>query len=510
MRDLLVVKPWTEPVLDRMDPAVDRLTGVPDRSYFEAELQRVSYLVETEVAGGASYCVLIVGLDQFRTVNLVHGHKVGDRVLQQLAWRMHGVLPPAAHLARLSGDEFGIVLRAGVEETVHVWATRLMDAIRQPVRLEAREVRLTASIGVSLVVSDLSDRADGGVAGVGDSAGEAAWRNAGMAVSLAKQEGRNQVRVFKGEWKQRYTRRMELGNRLAHAVADLQMSVEERHPKFDRLKPVYEGVMKRPEFSLHFQPIVQLTNERPSGLECLLRWTSPQLGAVSPLEFVPLAEESGLIVPLGEWVLREACRQCKLWQTEHRLFLPVTVNVSPRQFKDSLLADTIESILKETGLEPAYLKLEITESMTLDIPQAIQTLLRLKRIGILIAVDDFGTSYSSLSYLKQLPIDIIKIDQSFIKPLHKHPIEKSIVQAILDLAARMKLRVVAEGVECTESMQLLRQLHCEEAQGYYFSPPVAAEHIPALLQQLAYSDEGPASEQGRGTYRIRRTGSVRE
>ncbi|MFK7697790.1 putative bifunctional diguanylate cyclase/phosphodiesterase [Paenibacillus sp. HJGM_3] len=427
----------------------DRLTGLPDRGFFMQVLIRK---VSESVLQNTGLGVFVVALDQFRMLNITQGHEAADRALKTVADRLNSALcahVDGAALARVGGDEFGAVLPCRTKETVMQLADRLLELIREPILVGSRVIRVAASIGISCAVGRVGP----------ELSADSMWRDASLAIDEAKKAGGNQARLYNGDGAGRLQRRAQLGSRLAAAIA-------------------------RQELTLEYQPQVDLATRRITGLECLLRWNSRELGYIAPYEFVPIAEETGLIVELGDWVLREACRQSREWADRYGLQLPVSVNVSSRQFQERGLPERIESILRDTGLTPDGLELELTESLTLT-QQAAASLQRLKRIGIRIALDDFGTGYSSLSYLQKLPIDILKIDQSFIREMTDSPVNLAIVQTIVALAQHLKLRVVAEGVESLESARLLQGMRCHAAQGYYFSQPVAAERVAGLVRDWA-------------------------
>ncbi|CAK4832794.1 unnamed protein product [Aphanomyces euteiches] len=242
--------------------------------------------------------------------------------------------------------------------------------------------------------------------------------------------------------------------------------------------------LERNEFILHYQPQVDIYTSQVVGLECLIRWDSPELGFVSPLDFITVAEETGLILEIGQWVIKEACRKNKAWQDAGLPNMVVTVNLSSRQFYDKRLAEMIQHTLNDTGLAPEFLELEITESITMDVKEALITLKGLKKMGLKIAMDDFGTGYSSLSYLKEFPIDVLKIDQSFVKDIVTSSVNAAIVNTIITMASNLKLKVIAEGVETKEALQLLKDYGCDTVQGFLFSPPIAAEEVEGLIRVL--------------------------
>jgi predicted signal transduction protein with EAL and GGDEF domain len=349
-------------------------------------------------------------------------------------------------VSRLGGDEFAVLVE-NVTETriVATIAGKLRKEIAEVLMLGSHEYQITASIGISAYPADGSDATT-------------LLKNADIAMYRAKEQGKNNVQFYAAEMN-------------AHSMARLSLETGLRH------------ALDRGEFLLHYQPKVDIASGRIVGMEALVRWMRPQLGMVSPAEFIPLAEETGLIVPIGAWVLRAACERNSAWQRMGMAPLRVAVNLSARQFVQANLVSEVARVLDASRLAPASLELEITESMVMDNPErAIQTLRQLKSMGIALAIDDFGTGYSSLGYLKRFPIDNIKIDRSFIKDIPRNADDASITRTIIDMTHNLRLRVVAEGVETAAQLEFLRQHGCDEMQGYYFSRPLAEDAFLALVQ----------------------------
>jgi len=420
----------------------DTLTGLPNRLLFTDRLQQT--MIEAErhqrLAG-----VAFLDLDSFKNINDSLGHDIGDVTLVAVAARLREALRPGDTVARLGGDEFAIVLSdiAKVEDTPMI-AQRILEIFTEPFHVDGREMFISASLGVTLYPMDGSDA-------------ETLLRNADTAMYRAKVHGRSTCQFYTAEMTQRANEDMALEGALRHAIA-------------------------REELLLHYQPIVDLNNGRILGVEALMRWQHPQLGLIPPGRFIPLAEESGLIVPLGTWALRQACEQTRAWRTAGFNDLYVAVNLSSRQFREPDLANSIAQVLTDTGVEGIHLVLELTESMLLtNIENTTQMMQELDAMGVRFAVDDFGTGYSSLSYLKRFPIDVLKIDQSFVRDITTDPDDAAIVRAIITMAHSLGMRVVAEGVETREQLSFLRANSCDAMQGYYFSKPLPADRITELI-----------------------------
>ncbi|WP_379147544.1 putative bifunctional diguanylate cyclase/phosphodiesterase [Paenibacillus sp. sgz500992] len=427
----------------------DELTGLPNRRCLMQRTEEIVQRGEKDKTQGFS-AFLIMNINHFKNINDSLGHYAGDLLLQMVAERIGNEVKSNEEMYSMGGDEFAFLMtdRTGVENCL-VRATELLRLFETPVKLESGEYHISLSLGMSIYPGD------------GDTA-EELIQNADTAVHNAKEQG---VEI------RRY-------------IPAMQMKAKERF----KLENDLRRALERNEFYLVYQPQVQLDTEEIVGMEALLRWDHPKRGLVSPIDFIPIAEESGLIVPIGEWVLRTACLQNKQWQTAGYRPICVSINLSMRQFLQPNLDGKIAAILQEIGLDPCYVDLEITESMTLDKETAFDQLNRLKRLGLFISIDDFGTGYSSLHYLKNMPIDRLKIDRSFVSEVMEDSNNAAIVSTITSMAHHLKLKVTAEGVENKEQLQFLRQQHCHEAQGFLFSKPVkAAEFEQAFLTPLVAS-----------------------
>jgi diguanylate cyclase (GGDEF)-like protein len=422
----------------------DELTGLPNRLLFTQLLEQA--LAESGFSG-RQVAVLFVDLDRFKLINDTLSHDCGDTLLRQIAKRITAVLPRRAVLARFGGDEFVIMMRdCAMPTDAAQTAQNLLSVIAEPIQLLENDYHLTASIGISAFPCD------------GQNA-QTVVQNADSAMSRAKELGKNNYQFY---------------------------SAKMNHSSFERL--VLERLLRRAleqnELEVFYQPKINLLTGKITSMEALLRWMQPGMGMISPVKFIPLAEETGLILPIGTWVLRTACAQVKAWQRKGVSPLRVAVNLSPRQFMQEDLYATVVSVLEETALDPESLEIEITESLMMDNPEQAATVLRkLKALGIKFAIDDFGTGYSSLSYLKRFPIDHVKIDRSFIKDIPGDADDVSITKAIIAMAHNLRLAVIAEGVETVEQAELLRQLRCEEAQGYLFGKPMPADEFERKFLQ---------------------------
>jgi diguanylate cyclase (GGDEF)-like protein/PAS domain S-box-containing protein len=424
----------------------DALTGLPNRVWF---MERLEYAIaRAKLHQDYVFALLFLDLDRFKLVNDSLGHALGDHLLMAIAQRLKTCLRPADPIARLDGDEF-IILLEDIRDLSH--ATQVADQIHRelslPFNLKGNTVFTSASIGI--VISTLgSDRP------------EDLLRDADTTMNRAKALGKARYEVF---------------NQTMHnqAMARLQLEIDLR------------SALERQELQVYYQPIVSLNNGRIAGFEALVRWQHPQRGWVSPAEFIPVAEETGLIIPLGWWVLRQACRQIHIWQQQVPVHSPliVSVNISGKQLTQSHLVTQIKQILRETGLDASSLKLEITESVLVDnIEAAVPILKQLKALGIGLSIDDFGTGYSSLSYLHQMPIDTLKIDRSFVHDVDCDPEKIEIIRTVVGLSWNLGMNVVAEGVETKKQMYQLQALNCDYGQGYFFSRPVNAKAAKALKQ----------------------------
>jgi diguanylate cyclase (GGDEF)-like protein len=378
-------------------------------------------------------------------VNDSLGHSLGDHLLRAVASRLESSLRAMDTVSRLGGDEFVMVLSDHKSaQSVSGELQRIVESFSQPFALDGRDVYVTASVGVALYPQDAQDP-------------ESLMKSAELAMYRAKESGRNTYQLYTPELQTRVTERMALESMLRRAP-------------------------ERGELALHYQPQVDLRTNRVFGCEALIRWSQPDLGMISPAKFIPLAEETGLIVPIGEWVLRTACRQCKAWQDAGLPTVTVAVNISARQFREKNLLQTVAKILAETGLDPRLLELEVTESVIMhDAQNVIADLQAFRDMGVKLSIDDFGTGYSSLSYLKRFPVDRLKIDQSFVRDITSDADDAAIAQAVITLGHTMNLRVIAEGVETAEQLTFLRGHHCDEMQGYLFGRPLPADEFAQLL-----------------------------
>jgi len=420
----------------------DHLTQLPNRVLF---LDRLNQALARARWHKRLVAVLFIDLDRFKVINDTVGHPTGDRVLRAIAERLSRVVREGDTVARLGGDEFAVALAdlAEVSDVPRV-GEKIIAALSPPVMIEEREFFVTASIGVSLHPGDADDA-------------ETLLRDADIAMYRAKEKGKNNFQFYSPAMNAEAPRRLEL-------ETDLRRALERR------------------EFLLHYQPKVDLASGQITGMEALLRWQHPTQGLISPLDFIPLLEETGLIVPVGEWVLRSACAQNKSWQVAGLVPLRVAVNLSARQFKQPGLVETVEEILAETGLDPCYLELELTESILLvHTKESLATLRRFHDMGIHLALDDFGTGYSSLSYLKRFPIDSLKIDRSFVRDVTTNPDDATIAQTVIAMAHNLRMLAIAEGVETLEQLTFLRSHGCDQMQGYYFSRPLTVEAFAQLL-----------------------------
>jgi diguanylate cyclase (GGDEF)-like protein/PAS domain S-box-containing protein len=431
---------------------VDSLTGLPNRLSFFERMQRE---VHRANLGNTKLAVLFMDLDGFKDINDTLGHEAGDQILSMIAERLRlGVRPMdmvarlhreenEVGLARLGGDEFTAILPHlnSTDDAIHL-ADRIRDLIRSPYKIGEHDVVLSVSIGIAIYPDSGKDV-------------QALLKHADTAMYHAKDQGRNNCQVYTSALTEKKMWRRELEMSLRTAI--------EQH-----------------EFFLEYQPQMDVQSGRISSVEALVRWQHPQLGLVSPAQFIPFAEETGLIMEIGEWVLRSACEQVKRWQ-EQGCNVHVAVNLSPRQFKNPHLLANINDIIGRE-FDPHWLELEITESALMeDVGLALETLHALRLLGVRISLDDFGTGYSSMSYLKQLPLNIVKVDQSFVRDMTNDKHNLMIVRAIVSLAKNLGFAVTAEGVETFEQVQILEKLECETLQGYYYSRPVSAEKIPELV-----------------------------
>ncbi len=433
----------------------DTLTGLPNRVALEERL------VESVAHAGRArgqLAVMFLSLDRFKKFNDTLGHVIGDRLLKSVAERLTAAVRDGDTVARFGSDEFAFLLTRieGADDAAR--AAREFQRILDPLfDVEEHELYVTGSIGIGLYPEDGVDA-------------QGLLKSAGSALYRAKQSGGNNYQFYTADMNERALHRLALENKLRWAI-------------------------ERGEFRVYYQPQVSIGTGRVTGMEALVRWQHPEMGLVPPVEFIPLAEDTGLISPIGEWVLRTACAQARAWQDDGFDQLRVGVNLSPRQFQQPDLVPMVERLLKETGLDAASLELEVTESSVMkNAESSIRTLGELKAMGIKIAVDDFGSGYSSLSYLKSLPIDVLKIDQSFVRDMTSDPKDAAIVMAIIQLAHSLQLEVKAEGVETEEQLRFLSLLRCDAMQGYLFCKPLPVDAFEQLL--LEGRGLGPAKLNG--------------
>jgi diguanylate cyclase (GGDEF)-like protein/PAS domain S-box-containing protein len=420
----------------------DDLTGLPNRALFSQLLEQA--LSESKFAQ-KQVAVLFIDLDRFKLINDSLSHESGDAVLRQVAKRLTEALPRRDTIARFGGDEFAVLMRdCSIPTDAAETAQKLLTALAQPLLVEEQEYHLTASIGISAFPGD------------GENA-QSILKHSDIAMYRAKEHGKNNYQFYSSQMNLHSFERLVLERFLRHAL-------------------------DQDEFEVYYQPKIDLVTGSVTGMEALLRWMHPGMGMISPTKFIPLAEETGLIVPIGAWVLRAACAQTRAWQQQGLPPLRVAVNLSARQFAQDDLLATIVNVLEETGLPPELLELEITESVTMDNPaHAAELLKQLKALGIRLAIDDFGTGYSSLSYLKRFPIDNVKIDRSFIMDIPDDEDDVAITKAIIAMAHSLRLKVIAEGVESEEHLAFLREHDCDEAQGYLFGKPMPADEFMQLM-----------------------------
>ncbi len=421
----------------------DTLTGLANRNLLR---ERLTQAIADAERNGLPVWVLFVDLDRFKFINDTLGHEAGDVLLKTLAMRLQSVARDTDTVARLGGDEFVLVLPEYIDDGPGLAVLQhIMDAVAQPLLLEQHEFFLTCSIGVAVYPID-------------GLTAEVLTKHADIAMYRAKETGRNTFQFYTSSMNERTLDRLSIEADLRHAL--------ERH-----------------EFSLHYQPQINAMSGKIVGMEALIRWNHPLHGMISPARFIGLAEEMGLIIPIGAWVINQACSQTKAWQQAGLGELRVAVNLSARQFTQKNLVQTIADVLHATGLDPRFLELELTESMVMnDVDSAITILRNLKGLGVHIAIDDFGTGYSSLSYLRRFPIDVLKIDQSFVNDLMVDVDDASIVVSIISLAHSLRLKVIAEGVENIDQLNFLRAHDCDQVQGYYFSKPLSTEGFELLIR----------------------------
>jgi diguanylate cyclase (GGDEF)-like protein len=427
----------------------DPLTGLPNRLLLAERVGRVLGAARSE---GRSCAVLFIDLDRFKNINDALGHEAGDRLLQNVAGRLARCVRRSDTIARQGGDEFVVVIEGfrAAGDLAQV-ADKILLEVAEPMSVYGKEFQITASIGISTCPADGNDL-------------RALLKNADIAMYRAKQQGNTY---------QFYADQMS-----AHSVERLELEAALRH------------ALERGELALNYQPKVQARTRRVTGIECLLRWDHPTLGPVPPDQLVPLAEETGLIVPIGKWALRTACLQARDWVKQGLPSLRIAVNLSARQFMSATLLEDVLGIISETGMDARRIEFEVTESLMMPDPeQAVRLLRDLKAIGVRVTIDDFGTGYSSLAYLKRLPIDCVKIDASFVRGIPVDASDIAITDTILAMAGSLGLKVVAEGVENPDQLKFLERRGCDEMQGFYFSKPLSADEMTAYLRGRDAAEE---------------------
>ena len=430
----------------------DHLTSLPNRRLFH---DRLTQAVAHADRNAKLTAIFFLDLDRFKTVNDTFGHEFGDLLLVSVADRLASIVRKCDTLARMGGDEFTVLLETGNIQEAEAVAQKITESFTRPFLIDGQEIFTSTSIGITVYPLDASDI-------------DTLIKNADTAMYHAKNEGRNNYQLYAKQMDIPAAEKLRMENTLRKAAS-------------------------RDQLRLHYQPQVIVHRKSDSsssradveivGVEALLRWEHPEIGLINPDRFIPLAEESGLIVQIGEWALRTACTQNKLWQTAGLPPINIAVNLSPRQLHQPKLAAKIEHLLNATGHDPSRLEIEITESMMLhSTNKIVGTLRAIKQMGVRIAIDDFGTGHSSLSHLQHLPIDTVKIDRTFIRNITSSQNDAAITQAVIDMARNMGLRIVAEGVETWEQMAFLRELHCHVMQGYLFSKPVPADEFVKLTR----------------------------
>jgi diguanylate cyclase (GGDEF)-like protein/PAS domain S-box-containing protein len=422
----------------------DPLTNLPNRALFRDRLkQALSFANRNQNL----LAVLFIDLDRVKVINDTLGHDIGDRLLQGVARRLEGCLREIDTIARLGGDEF-MVLLPNIQSTENVVtiAEKLLDSLRPAFHFDGHELYITASIGISVFPNDATDA-------------PSLLKNADTAMYRAKKQGRNLFQVFTKDMGAETIEQLSFENSMRRAL-------------------------EREEFVVHYQPQINIASGHIVGMEALVRWQHPEKGLIFPQQFIHWAEDTGLIVPIGEWVLRKACHQNKVWHQAGYHHLKVAVNLSAVQFKQKNLLDTVSGVLRESGLPPGSLELELTESVVMEHASAVNDSVphQLKAMGVRLSIDDFGTGYSSLNYLKKLPVNTLKMDQMFVRDLTVDRHDAAIASAIINMGHGLNLTVVAEGVETEHQLQFLKNFQCDGMQGFYYSRPVPADEFELLLK----------------------------
>lgn len=420
----------------------DEMTGLPNRTLF---LQLLTQALESGKRYQRKFAVIFIDLDRFKQINDSLGHEAGDRLLVEMAIRLRNCLRTSDVVARLGGDEFVVLIQEVIHENqVGLVARNILSAAIQPMEIMGQECRVTASLGICMYHG-------------GEADAQSLMKNADMAMYKAKEEGKNNYQFYSKELS-------------SHAIEKIT------------LETLLRRALEKGEFELHYQAKVNINTGKIAGVEALLRWDSAELGSITPARFIPLAEDMGLIIPIGKWVLQKACEQHVAWQKQGMGTICVSVNLSPRQFSDPDLTDYLRKVLKESGMDPGMLELEVTEGMIMhNADAAIAKLTEFKSLGVRVSIDDFGTGYSSLSQLKRFPVDTLKVDRSFIRTLPDDQEDQAITEAIITMGKTLGLTVIAEGVETEAQQEFLKRHACDEMQGFFFSKALPADQIPALF-----------------------------
>ncbi len=428
----------------------DPLTAIPNRQYFHDQLERAAARARRDASRIA---LLFLDLDQFKVINDTLGHAAGDRLLTEMATRLNKAIRAGDVLARLGGDEFAVLLEGiGGARDAEAIARSILDIIARPFQIEARQIVVTTSIGITLYPNDNSDPTT-------------LLKNADIAMYKAKETGRNNFKFF---------------------TESMHTDLIEYH----QLEIDIKAALDNEAFRIVYQPKVNLESRQLQGIEALLRWTCAERGEISPEQFIPVAEESGHIIPLGYWTLQSVCRAIRDWHNSGLPIVPVSVNISPRQFQQADFPKRVGEILHRYGIDPGWIELELTEGLLMeDTDAARQCLHRLKNIGVRISIDDFGTGHSCLNYLRRFPIDVLKIDKSFVSDIGISEDSSIIIEAIISLARSLKIDTVAEGVETQQQLEFLIENGCPVAQGYLFGHPLPRDDMRPLLEELGDGSE---------------------
>jgi diguanylate cyclase (GGDEF)-like protein/PAS domain S-box-containing protein len=422
----------------------DSLTGLPNRAMFS---QLLNHAIQAAQRYHRQFAVLFIDLDRFKIINDTLGHKAGDQLLQEIATRLKQPLRAVDVVARLGGDEFVILIEEVSDSSqVATVAHKILTSIIKPVTLMGQECRITASVGICMYPKDAEDE-------------QSLMKNADIAMYFAKEEGKNNYQFYSEDIQSKSLEHLSIETNLRFAL-------------------------ERNELSLHYQAKVDFKTNAITGVEALLRWQNPYLGSITPTQFIPVAEETGLIVPIGKWVLKTACAQNIAWQKQGLPAVCMAINLSLRQLTDDNLIDDIKTALNDSGMAPNLLELEITESMVMYNPARMVSILgKIKSMGVRLAIDDFGTGYASLAHIKRFPVDTLKVDRSFIRNIPQDAEDRAITEAIIAMGKALSLTVVAEGVETEEQMNFLKEHSCDEMQGFYFSKPIMPEQFADLLRE---------------------------